>query len=1305
MMKIQIAILTACTALLHLGALPADALVTQSAESSCLTPPPGLVSWWQGEGNAEDSLGVNSGTLQGGVVFAPGKVGQAFSFNGSTQYVRIPSSTSLSPTGSFTVDAWIYPTANNNGTIFSKWGDSGDYSGQRSYDLHLDAGNSLNFSLSDDAHQSDGSFHALSTPSNSIVLNSWNHVAGVYDQSTGTRRIYINGVLAASRADSPYTITAAKADVSIGAWMRSSSDVASFFQGLIDEVDFFSRALSAAEVQAIYNAGADGKCGIPIPPAHGGLSATVFRVNGNSAPAYPPAATPVQGLADTVLQFAAQQTGTPGGLSMRVQATTTPDVEGSWTDLPNTTNGLMTLDVTTNQFVVSSNEYPHEQADPVYFRAVASAQGYPDSISNVVGPFNLTSNKPRLSTRLDFTGNGTIADFYFRATESATVAGMPVHVQASTTPGEEASWSDLSNGNSGNMTQSTDAKQFLLLVNNSPATKGVYFRAIATASGYVKSISNVMGPYDITADIPPIVAVYTQPGLSGGGDGHDADHPIKLTPNTTLFTAGVQSERAIKTVKLQVDGMTVSEYPGTGDPNTRYPALFTAGIGDHIFQAVAIDDLGARTRAGTGATYVRVVPGQSSAKAERAAGSSATTVETAGHVFTAVQLGFWDNENTWNDENGKVNGVPGENDMAIIGKLNIGIQNNVRVKAVTTLSGARLSNGTGEIWALRVLGQMEIADLRISGPIQIIIDQDATCVLTNSSNIQFGQSGELFVAGTLQDLGSAGLVGANSITNQGRIHFVPPITIPANAAVDPAAALRILQANSVTGSGLIGGDVSALITNDGGTLITNDGGTLVASGGGNLVATGGGNLVATGGGNILSPNSANLVATGGGNLVATGGGNLVATGGGNFHATGQMKAATAASAPGFTQTGGESNLNAFTIVGPVTLNGGTLTGTGIIQGDLTNNGGYILPGGSSSAGRLAVTGNFIQGANGTTIIERAGRGAAQFDQVQIGGNASLGGKLDVKTINGYKPDAADTFNPLGYKTATGVFASISSNAQATVNSNGVLLSVDPTKANPTTGQPLNIATRMSVQMGDNVLIAGFIVSGPSGSTKKVLIRGMGPSLAQFGVAGTLSDPFLELHKPDGSVASNDNWQTGDTSQIPNGFAPSDPREAVIVATLTPGNYSAVVKGAHGETGVGIAELYDLDSASAAKLANISTRGFINTGDDVMIGGFIIGGNEPAKILVRAIGPTLTDFGVQGALADPTLELHDANGGTISNDDWRETQESEIIATTIPPNKDREPAILATLVPGNYTAIVRGKNNTTGIGLVEAYNLQ
>jgi hypothetical protein len=510
--------------------------------------------------------------------------------------------------------------------------------------------------------------------------------------------------------------------------------------------------------------------------------------------------------------------------------------------------------------------------------------------------------------------------------------------------------------------------------------------------------------------------------------------------------------------------------------------------------------------------------------------------------------------------------------------------------------------------------------------------------------------------------------------------------------------------------------VNGLVATGGGNVVSNDSAGLVATGGGNLVATGGGNLVATGGGNILSPNSANLISQDGGTLISqdggtiigehssglvgNSGGTLIATGGGN--ASGASNVHAAMSDAGFIQTGGQTDLNSIEIVGPVAINGGVLSGSGLIQGDLTINGGFLSPG--HSPGLIAVTGNYTQGSGGTLIIEAAGGEANQSDQLQIGGSATLGGRLDVRTINGYVPLPNDPFVPIGYSSVSGAFSSVSGNVSLTQTSTGPLVTIDAAKPNPSTGQPLNIATRMSVQTGDNVLIAGFIVTGPSGSTKKVLIRGMGPSLAQFGVTGTLSDPLLELHKSDGTVI-NDNWQQGDTSQIPNGFAPSDPRESVLVATLTPGNYSAVVKGAHGEIGIGIAEVYDLDSASPAKLANLSTRGFINTGDDVMIGGFIIGGNEPAKILVRAIGPTLTDFGVQGALADPTLELHDANGSTISNDDWRETQESEIIGTTIPPNKDREPAILATLVPGNYTAVVRGKNNTTGIGLVEAYNLQ
>jgi hypothetical protein len=501
------------------------------------------------------------------------------------------------------------------------------------------------------------------------------------------------------------------------------------------------------------------------------------------------------------------------------------------------------------------------------------------------------------------------------------------------------------------------------------------------------------------------------------------------------------------------------------------------------------------------------------------------------------------------------------------------------------------------------------------------------------------------------------------------------------------------------GSALISPNGGMLITNDGGSLITNDGGSLITNDGGSLITNDGGSLITNDGGSIISNDGASVIGNDGASLAGRTGA-AFRTGG--TSAMSRDASAETTTASGYVKQGGEIDLTGIAIIGPVSLEAGVINGSGVILGDLTNKAGYISPG--HSPGLMLIAGSFTQSSGGTLIMEAGGAEAGQFDQIKVTGMANLGGKLDLKTINGYVPLANDPLNQLTASATSGSFASVSSNGGVTVTSTGITTATNPAVPNPSAGQPLNIATRMSVQTGDNVLIAGFIVTGPSGSTKKVLIRGLGPSLAQFGVPGTLSDPLLELHKSDGTVI-NDNWQQGDTSQIPNGFAPSDPREAVIVATLTPGNYSAVVKGAHGETGVGIAELYDLDSASAAKLANISTRGFINTGDDVMIGGFIIGGNEPAKILVRAIGPTLTDFGVQGALADPTLELHDSNGSSISNDDWRETQETEIIATTIPPNKDREPAILATLAPGNYTAVVRGKNNTTGVGLVEAYNLQ
>ena len=174
-----------------------------------------------------------------------------------------------------------------------------------------------------------------------------------------------------------------------------------------------------------------------------------------------------------------------------------------------------------------------------------------------------------------------------------------------------------------------------------------------------------------------------------------------------------------------------------------------------------------------------------------------------------------------------------------------------------------------------------------------------------------------------------------------------------------------------------------------------------------------------------------------------------------------------------------------------------------------------------------------------------------------------------------------------------------------------------------------------------------------------------------------------------------------------GIPPTDPRESALIATLDPGSYTGILSGVGGTTGVGLVKVYDLDQSAGSRLANISTRGFVDVGDNVMIGGIIIGPSDTAAatVLFRAIGPSLGAAGVQNPLQDPVLELHDVQGTTIAtNDDWKDTQETEIEATGIPPTDNRESAILQTLNPGNYTAIVKGKNDTTGVALVEAYHL-
>ncbi len=273
-------------------------------------------------------------------------------------------------------------------------------------------------------------------------------------------------------------------------------------------------------------------------------------------------------------------------------------------------------------------------------------------------------------------------------------------------------------------------------------------------------------------------------------------------------------------------------------------------------------------------------------------------------------------------------------------------------------------------------------------------------------------------------------------------------------------------------------------------------------------------------------------------------------------------------------------------------------------------------------------------------------------------------------------------------------------------------------ATPKRSALLNIATRLRVLAGENVLIAGFIVTGAD--PKKVIIRGIGPSLTGLGVPGALTDPVLELHQGAATLDTNDNWKikasNGSSQQAEieaTTIPPSNDAEAALVATLAPGNYTAILSGKSAETGIGLIEVYDLDQTSNAQAVNISTRGFVDTGDNVMIGGIIAGPVDAvsSRILIRALGPSLANAGVGNPLANPFLELHDSSGATLfTNDDWKKfpdgtSQQADIEATTIPPTNDLESAIVGALPPGNYTAIVRGTGNSSGVSLVEVYNLK
>jgi Galactose oxidase, central domain/Kelch motif len=277
------------------------------------------------------------------------------------------------------------------------------------------------------------------------------------------------------------------------------------------------------------------------------------------------------------------------------------------------------------------------------------------------------------------------------------------------------------------------------------------------------------------------------------------------------------------------------------------------------------------------------------------------------------------------------------------------------------------------------------------------------------------------------------------------------------------------------------------------------------------------------------------------------------------------------------------------------------------------------------------------------------------------------------------------------------------------NISGNLASAELYGGQPTAtpAQLLNISTRLGVLTDPNQLIGGFIVTGTE--PKRVIILATGPSLAAFGIPGVLANPTLELFQDNTSVASNDDWKIPAQAEIEaTGLQPTNDLECALVRTLAPGSYTAIVRGANGGTGVGTVQVFDLAQTANSKLANISSRGFVDTGANVMIAGFILGGANGAtnsRVVIRAIGPSLNPF-LSGALQDPTLELKDANGSTLrSNDDWKlDGQQAEIEAAGLAPTDDHESALVTSLPSGSFTATVRGKSGTTGVAVVQVYNV-
>ena len=560
-----------------------------------------------------------------------------------------------------------------------------------------------------------------------------------------------------------------------------------------------------------------------------------------------------------------------------------------------------------------------------------------------------------------------------------------------------------------------------------------------------------------------------------------------------------------------------------------------------------------------------------------------------------------------------------------------------------------------------------------------------TQVLTNSISGNLGTAtgsggGGAYSAGTMS------LIGCTMSANNAGVYNGGAVTIGGGLLSTESS---VFDGNiGVNGGGIqVSGMASVSVTNctvKGNTATTGNGGGInngAANGG--LTMTGStlsGNNAGGHGGGIANGNVLSLTnSTISGNTAGVNGGGIFLSPNSSLPSANLVNVTLAQNgapaAGGIYHSGGSSTGNITLLNTILAQNSGGNLARDLASGGTIKSNGYNLSDDDSGDGFLTATGDMS---------------GSEFD-AKLGPLADNGGPTQTQ-LTGLGSDAIDA------GTASGAPVT---DERGIARPQGAAFDIGATEvaAGEESSRLANISTRLDVGTGDNVLIGGIIVSGTT--PKSVLIRAIGPSLP---LNGALADPVLELHDANTLLETNDNWIDSPNKQaiIDTTIPPTNDAESAIIRTL-PANaaYTAIVRGANNSAGIALVEVYDLDTTGDSRLANISTRGLVQTGDNVMIGGFIVAGPTAETVLIRALGPSLP---LSGTLADPTLEVHDENGEVITNDNWRDTQETEIMATGLAPTNDAEAAVLVTGTAGAYTAIVRGVGETSGIALVEAYEI-